>query len=169
MKIEINNLQKVCRPNLSHIKNLVRLLMERAVRLEPGTRWGDVSVVLVDNEGIRALKAQFMNRDEVTDVLSLRYEAIPGTGAECSGEVIVNVQRAILYGQRRLTGWNASRELALYLAHGCDHLMNSTDDDAAGYKRMRRRELRWLNDPAIIGVSTRLLHEGARRTRRLRP
>ena len=58
-------------------------------------------------------------------------------------EIIVNAERAWLAGSRR-RGWSPSRELALYIAHGCDHLNDERDTTPAGRRRMRRRELHWL-------------------------
>jgi len=39
---------------------------------------------------------------------------------------------------------NAADELALYLAHGCDHLSGANDRTLRERRRMRRRELLWL-------------------------
>ena len=156
MKIEINNSQAICRPDIMRIKKLVQLLMARAVKLDPAARWGEISLVLTDDDGIRPLKSHYFKRNEATDVISLRYDPLPGDGQKLTGELFVNVQRALLVAEKARPGWNASRELALYLAHGCDHLMNSTDDDAAGYRQMRRRELTWLKDKTIARVSNKL-------------
>ena len=157
MKIEINNSQKLCRPDIAHIKSLLYMLMDKAARLDPAARWSELSVVLTDDDCIRPLKAHYFDRNEATDVISLRYDPLPGDDEMLTGELFVNVQRALLMTRRTRQGWNASRELALYLAHGCDHLMNSTDDDAAGYRRMRRRELAWLSVPEISRISRKLL------------
>lgn len=63
-----------------------------------------------------------------------------------TAEIFVNVERA---AQVRPCSrkWNASRELALYIAHGCDHLISGEDDARDDErKRMRARELRWLRE-----------------------
>ena len=78
-----------------------------------------------------------------TDVISQRYEPLPGEPAGMRGELLVNVERAWQVGARR-SGWSTSRALALYIAHGCDHLNDAADATLAGRQRMRRRELRWL-------------------------
>lgn len=50
--------------------------------------------------------------------------------------------------------WSADMELALYIAHGCDHLNDSEDSSDAGRLAMRLRELGWLKQlhltPVII-------------------
>jgi len=68
---------------------------------------------------------------------------LPGDPVGMRGELLVHVERAWQVGSRR-RGWSASRELALYIAHGCDHLNDAEDATPAGRQRMRRRELRWL-------------------------
>jgi len=157
MKIEINNRQKTCRPKIANIKKLIRKLMTMATMLDPESLWGELSVVLADDDGIKEIKAQLFDMREVTDVISLRYEMIPGDKGLLTGEIFVNVQRALQHSSETHTGWNASKELALYLAHGCDHLMNSTDYDRKGYMRMRRRELNWLSEQEIAELSARLI------------
>jgi rRNA maturation RNase YbeY len=154
MKIDINNLQRTCRPNIPRIRKLIRGLMRKAQTLDRAARWSEISVVLFDNRQIRDINAQLLDIDEVTDVISLRYAAVPGDGTNLTGEIYVNVQRA---AERRRAPWNASRELALYLAHGCDHLMNSRDDTGAGYRRMRRRELKWLREKDISTLAGKIL------------
>jgi len=89
-------------------------------------------------------------------VLSFRYDAIPGEPAGYSGELVINAQLAAEEGAQRPTSggraWGPPYELALYLAHGCDHLVGYDDGDAAGSRRMRRRELTWLKTDEIRGL-----------------
>jgi ssRNA-specific RNase YbeY (16S rRNA maturation enzyme) len=71
---------------------------------------------------------------------------MPGDNHMHSAEIFVNVERAVVTAQKR-NGWSASKELALYIAHGCDHLISGENDaNAAERMRMRRRELRWLRE-----------------------
>jgi ssRNA-specific RNase YbeY (16S rRNA maturation enzyme) len=65
------------------------------------------------------------------------------------GEIVVNVERAAEAGPGhwpRTRGDRSAiaRELALYIAHGCDHLCGADDASRVDRLRMRRRELRWL-------------------------
>lgn len=166
MKIEINNRQKICRPAITNIRKLAGKLMKLAGKLDPAAAWGELSVVLTDNDCIRELKARLFNISEVTDVISLRYEEAPGDHGLLTGEIFVNVQRALEHSQKTRQGWNASKELSLYLAHGCDHLMNSTDYDQKGYRLMRKRELNWLKNPQIADLSTRLISSRPLKSRR---
>lgn len=118
--------------------------MDRARKNKPDRAWDDISIVLADNAGITSLNEAHLGKAENTDVLSFCYPPIPGENNQFTGEIIVNVQLAAKEGERR-SGMSASRELALYIAHGCDHLYDETDYEQSGRQRMRRRELRWLN------------------------
>ena len=127
--------------------------MDKVGRALPGVYWGEVSLILSDDSGIQGINKQCLDRDETTDVLSLNYEPIPGEKTEHCAELIINVQRAIESGQKPSSSgrnstavpWGECREMALYIAHGCNHLSGANDGDREGRWRMRRRELRWLS------------------------
>jgi len=131
--------------------------MSRAHRLDRFTVWGDIVVMLTNDSQIAVVKAHVFDRDEVTDVIALRYEAMPGIDDGATAELFVNVHRACQSPPRR--GWSRAQELALYLAHGCDHLTGASDDTEAERIRMRRRELRWLREAGALGLITGLLRE----------
>lgn len=148
MKIAVTNKQTQSRPN----KRAIRLLMERLMSLAASdrdcTEWNDLTVVLVDDEMIRQVKHDHFGRLEVTDVVSVSYDALPG---ECTGrdaDIVVNVQQALREGEARgrQGDWSCDWELALYMAHGCDHLCGGRDDDSRGRAAMRRREMKWLHE-----------------------
>ena len=88
---------------------------------------------------MEAVHLRCFSRNGTTDVISLRYDPIPGEAAAMTGEVFVNVELAV-----QATQFGPERELALYIAHGIDHLAGESDADPRGRARMRRRELRWL-------------------------
>ena len=115
--------------------------MSKALRTIKNEFWSEVSLVFVDDEAIRKINRKHLASDSITDVISFRYDPVPGLAEEYQGEVFINVQRAI---EIRGVRWSISRELALYIAHGCDHLVGHDDHSRAEYLSMRRRELRWL-------------------------
>jgi len=125
--------------------------MTRARRQDSGTHWGDVLVILTDDERIADVKDHVFSRAEVTDVIALRYDPIPGIDTHTTAEIFVNVQRAMQCKLKR-RGWSPSKELALYIAHGCDHLTGGVDDTEPERNRMRRRELGWLRQAQAFGV-----------------
>ncbi len=125
------------------IKALTNRIMDKARRIKPERTWDEISIVLTDNTAITELNRKHLDKTDVTDVLSFCYSPIPGEDNQFTGEIIVNVQLAVTEGERR-HGTTPSRELALYIAHGCDHMHGETDYELSGRNRMRRRELRWL-------------------------
>jgi len=106
----------------------------------PDRRWREICLVLTDDAGIEPLCRTYFGKPRATDVVSFLYQPMPGDDSRYSADIVVNVQRAVERGKHG----GADRELALYVAHGCDHLMGEDDATRAERLRMRRRELRWL-------------------------
>ena len=150
MEIAVNNRQEQTRVDSKAVNALTEFVMERVRRLCRQIAWSEISVVITDDAEIRQLNQRYLNSPEATDVLSFRYDPLPGEGELLTGEIIVNAERAQLEGNRRQ--WGASAELALYIAHACDHLAGETDDTEAARKRMRNRELRWLREARGAGL-----------------
>lgn len=118
--------------------------------------WSRVTVVLTDDSLIRALNARHLQRLDSTDVLSFDYPPMPGFRRSREADIVVNVERAVAEGRSR-PRWSPDRELALYIAHGCNHLTGADDNTPAARRRMRRRELRWLAKASLRGLTDRLL------------
>ena len=126
------------------LRRLIRTLASRAFPAEPPC--GELTVVLTDDAAMPAYKAGCFGVRVQTDVVTQAYAAVPGVCA-ATAELIVNAERAREEGRRRAGG--PARELALYLAHGLDHLAGRDDDTPARRRAMRRRETAWLAaDPA---------------------
>ena len=79
-----------------------------------------------------------------TDVITQRYDAMPGEAEGIYGELYVNTDQALRVAPKR-RGWSPAKELLLYVAHGMDHLSGADDLKPKDYDRMRRRELGWLH------------------------
>jgi rRNA maturation RNase YbeY len=105
----------------------------------------EVTIVLQDDEGSDEAHRAIMDVCGATDVITQRYDAMPGEAPGVYGELYVNVERAASAAPAR-EGWSAEKELLLYVAHGMDHLSGEDDLDDAGRMRMRRRELKWLKE-----------------------
>jgi ssRNA-specific RNase YbeY (16S rRNA maturation enzyme) len=110
-----------------------------------GTPFRAVSVVLQDDAFSEEVHLAVNGALGATDVVTQPYDPMPGEEPGIYGELYVNAERALAAAPRR-AGWSPAKELLLYVAHGMDHLSGEDDLDAAGYARMRRRELRWLRD-----------------------
>jgi rRNA maturation RNase YbeY len=130
------------------LRELIQFLMARARRADPAREWGELHVILTDSQGILKFNRASFGRDAVTDVITLTYAPAPGLPA-WSSELIVNAELARELGPRY---GGAGRELALYLAHGCDHLTGGEDNTPDERRQMRRRELRWLAAAAQAGL-----------------
>jgi len=149
MILRINNRQKHHRLDLPSIRRLTFLLFQQAIRRTSGVRWSAVTLFLTDDPGIADVKAASFGMHEVTDVVTLTYAPTPADpGTE--GEVFVNVQRAFARPCRQ--DWSPSLELALYIAHGMDHLTGADDRTAPDRRLMRQRELRWIRKPECLSL-----------------
>ena len=102
--------------------------------------------IILQNDPFSAEVHEAINGAEgPTDVVTQRYDALPGEAEGVYGELYVNVDQAQRAAPKRRT-WSPARELLLYVAHGMDHLSGADDLTPSGYDRMRRRELSWLSD-----------------------
>ncbi|MGD9612340.1 MAG: rRNA maturation RNAse YbeY [Kiritimatiellia bacterium] len=144
MKIRMLNRQRALRVRLPAVRRLIRTLARRAFPAEPP--FAELAVVLTDDAAMPAYKAGCFGVRVQTDVVTQAYAAVPGVCA-ATAELVVNAERARAEGRGRPGG--PARELALYLAHGLDHLAGADDDVPARRRAMRRRETAWLDaDPA---------------------
>lgn len=161
MKIALHNLQRQRRINRLALK---RLLLFLARKLSPAPapradwkapdRYDALSLILVDHSKIRALKKRFFAMAIHTDVITFHYAIPSRDGIQTCGEVIVNVQQAVDNGHRPR---GADHELALYIAHGIDHLCGYDDPTSHARRKMRRRELTWLRQARQKGLFAGLL------------
>ncbi len=119
--------------------------MNRILKTPERVSRGTLSVLIVDDLQITEINNRIFEKNTVTDVISLQYEPLPGEDNLFSGEVFVSIQRAVEQSSAYLK-WSPSKEFALYIAHGCDHLAGAEDSTEAGKKQMRRREIRWLKE-----------------------
>ena len=116
-----------------------------------GVPFREVAVVLQGDARSAEAHAAINGAEGPTDVITQRYDAMPGEEPGVYGELYVNVDQAVRAAPRR-RGWSPARELLLYVAHGMDHLSGADDADDAGYRRMRRRELGWLRETEAKGM-----------------
>lgn len=136
--------------------------MAQAVRRDASAApWRSITVVLLDDDAIRDVKYDHFGHREVTDVVAVGYNPIPGETGGRHGEIMVNVEPALREGRRRQRGTSRATahddELALYIAHGCDHLCGGRDDTPRDRHAMRRRERRWLRAATATLTSPPLL------------
>ena len=109
-----------------------------------GIEFREVTVILQDDASSDEAHRAIMGVEGATDVITQRYDAMPGEPPGVYGELYVNCDRAMSAAPGR-RGWSPAKELLLYIAHGMDHLSGEDDHSPDGYSRMRRRELGWLS------------------------
>jgi len=125
-------------PAIQKLTGELAACLEAAV---PGTVWGEATVVLTDDEGITRPNREFFGKDRPTDVISFRYDPLPGEKPATTGDLMVNAECAVREGPAHD---GADAELALYIAHGFNHLSGADDDTPANRAAMRRTERQWL-------------------------
>lgn len=141
MKVAVIDRQKGARIAQDRLKDLVRYFMQQAARMDASVTWEAINVILADDAVIQKINARFLGHDYATDVITFTYAPVPGAQPGATGELVVNVERAQRIGHRY---GGPNRELALYVAHGCDHLGGADDATPVERQRMRARECRWL-------------------------
>ena len=108
-----------------------------------GVPFRAVTVILQDDAFSAEVHEAINGAKGPTDVITQRYDAMPGEAEGVYGELYVNVDQALRVAPKR-RGWSPAKELFLYVAHGMDHLSGADDLKPRDYDRMRRRELGWL-------------------------
>ena len=110
-----------------------------------GVPFRAVTVVLQDDDFSAEVHLAINGAEGPTDVITQRYDAMPGEAEGVYGELYVNVDQALRVAPKR-RGWSPAKEHLLYVAHGMDHLSGADDLKPRDYDRMRRRELNWLRE-----------------------
>ena len=148
--------------NLGHPQSarLIRKAVEKVLEAEEIPELCIVSVLLCDDEDIRAANKQFRNCDSVTDVLSFPFnDLVPGsfcsegcdceieTGAILLGDIMLNLKRCEKQGEEYGHGFN--HEIQYLTVHSVLHLLGyDHTDEGEMKKQMRTRE------KAIMGELT---------------
>lgn len=134
--VTIENTQRKYKILRQHLKSLALKIAEKAkVPLK------DITLILVDDAGCAPINEAAVGHQGPTDVITMRYPAIPGEDEGDSAEIVLNVECAWKQGGG-ISG--ADRELAFYLAHAFDHLAGYDDSTPAMRTSMHRREWRWI-------------------------
>jgi len=134
---------------------LVRRCCAAVLREEAFGRTAEISVSFVDNEQIRALNAEYRNKDAATDVLSFPlgeagvYDLDEETGACELGDIVISVERAM--EQAEQYGHSLEREIGWLTVHSMLHLLgydHETGEEDA--RDMRRREETVLSSLGLV-------------------
>ncbi len=142
-----------------------KLLSESSAQRNGAPDYESVSLIITGDALISRIHEQSMAIKETTDVITLAYATAPGTSA--TAEIFVNAQLAVRYGADRSSLdliddeahalWSSAHELALYIAHGFDHLAGNDDMSASGFQSMRKREIDWVRQAHALGLVDRII------------
>lgn len=142
LRIDVYNNQKIP-VDTERLQELARLIWENE-----GSQSAHLSVVLVDANYIRELNRNYLQRDELTDVI-----AFPLTEASdeiFEGEIYVCVDQ--VRAQAQAYGVAFEEELERVLVHGVLHFLGYEDKTPEGRREMRSRENHYLDlAPRIHG------------------
>ena len=114
----------------------------------------ELSVLITDDEGIRAVNRQFRNVDKSTDVLSFPMgDTDPATGRLLLGDMVLNTDRARAQGET--FGHGAAHEISYLTVHSVLHLLGYDHvDEGEMKKQMRAREKLIMKRLEPSGVET---------------
>jgi probable rRNA maturation factor len=101
----------------------------------------ELSVLLLDNKGIRAVNKKYLNRNRPTNVISfsLTEGEFGNINPHVLGDVVISVEKAL--EQAEIRGTSLEEELTFLLIHGILHLVGY-DHEKKGSERekMRKKE-----------------------------
>lgn len=138
MKIGIKNLQKKMPIRPGKIKELVL----RICKGENIKGSGYINICFADDTLIRRFNAKYLKKNSSTDVLAFDLNG-GKTGRILLADIIISTDTAIK--NSRKFGTDPGYELMLYIAHGVLHILGYDDRDRARKKRMREKELEYVD------------------------
>lgn len=140
MNISITVVPHACRIPRRFIAAACRCFAERSARrIRDSIPWRQIDLVFTDDVSMAEINRTVLGHEGPTDVITQKYEALPGEPDGLCGEIYINLDETARHRDPK-------KELLLYLAHGCDHLSGAEDASPAEYRTMRRRELGWIHD-----------------------
>jgi probable rRNA maturation factor len=142
LAIEIANEQQNVIIDMEQLQETVKHVLQTC-NVEKGT----ISIAVVDDAAMRALKQRYYGKAEATDVLSFDLQeetSNPQSEQVLDCEVVVNAQRAQQASQE--TNQNAQAELNLYVVHGLLHQLGYNDQESRQAKIMHQKEDQLLEE-----------------------
>jgi len=101
----------------------------------------ELSVLLLDNKGIRAVNKKYLNRNRPTNVISfsLTEGEFGNINPQVLGDVVISVEKALEQAETR--GTSLEEELTFLLIHGILHLVGYDHEKKASEReKMRKKE-----------------------------
>jgi len=142
MKVQIKNLQKTKKIDLTRIQKNINRIFE-LLSLSPES----ISFVFCDNECIKRLNKRYLGKSSPTDVIAFSLRA-DGEG-EFLGEVVISIDETIKNSKKFKTTFFG--ELILYMIHGVLHLLGYDDKNESCRCRMRKKEQELMKELTLDG------------------
>jgi probable rRNA maturation factor len=136
--LSLRNRQRARNIDARMLRVVIRHLLEKSL----GADNYDLAVHLIGIAEITRLNETRLRHAGSTDVISFDYSE--GPTKPLAGEIFVCLEECILQAGRFKTAWQ--EELARYIVHGVLHLRGYDDLAPAARRRMRREEVRLLNE-----------------------
>lgn len=114
--IEVLNQQNNFQINKNHFRDLLQRLIKYYDLKDP-----ELVLTFVTNQEIKKLNQKFLNRNEVTDVLSFPLNEKGPNGQFYLGDIIISVSQAFDQSSRK--SHSLERELDILTIHGFLHLL----------------------------------------------
>lgn len=142
MKVSVSNKQKKIKLPAG-LTTMLKKLLKEAYGLYELPENCEVSLMYVDNAGIRLLNKEYRNIDKETDVLSFAMfegEEFPVGDNQpvLLGDIIVSLEKAV--EQAKDYGHSLDREVAYLTVHGFLHLIGYDHMNAKDKAQMRENE-----------------------------
>lgn len=128
-------------------RNQITGLIQRTLARE-GYDQGEISVMLVEDEAIRAINLKHLRHDWETDVITFPLSE-PDDLRVC-GELVVSIEMA--WQTAASVGADLWSELSLYLIHGLMHLVGYDDQSLDDSEVMREREAFHLAAEGLVNT-----------------
>lgn len=120
-------------PDTFRFRNRIRLWLMRVAQ-DHGTRVDSVSFVLMDDQALLKYNRDFLQHDDLTDVITFPVESNNGV----SGDVLMSLDR--IRENAALFGVSTQHELRRVMLHGLLHLLGHKDKTKALRDAMRVQE-----------------------------
>ena len=158
MKVLILNKQRKFKIN-DEIKNIINQIISIALEKEAVSVPVELSIVLMNNKGIKELNREYRGKDIPTDVLSfpmydreevrkvINHNHI-GLNEVLLGDIIISMEKA--YEQAQDYGHEFEREIGFLTTHGVLHLLGYDHLNEIDKKEMRIKEEQILN---VLGLT----------------
>jgi len=106
-----------------------------------GIRDGEINIIIVSSQKIRALNRMYLGIDKATDVIAFWHDRRNwhvGDGAGFLGDIVISSDRASRNSRELKTSFGD--EILLYVVHGVLHLLGYRDDTPGRRKHMKKTE-----------------------------